>query len=82
MEEEDVVALGLYFAGLMDAHRVQSKQVAIVSGEAPETVSRFKTGSRSVNRKQFCQMMIALGRCIERREETAHKISQNVRRAA
>ncbi len=61
-------ALGPYVAGLMDAYGVQPKQVAILSGEAQSTVSRLRTGSRQVNGKQFCQILIAVGRSYERQQ--------------
>jgi hypothetical protein len=72
--EEDAVALGLYVAGLMDAYRVQPKQVAFLSGEAQSTVSRLRTGSRKVNKKQMCQILFAAGRAYQQDLNGQHKV--------
>ena len=69
-------ALGPYVAGLMDSLGVQPKTVALISGEAQSTVSRLRTGSRTVNTRQFCQILIAVGRAHERQQTKAQTKAQ------
>lgn len=64
--------VGQVLRGMMLAHHVQGKALAVVADMHPSAVSRALNVGAKLTPTQVLQLGVALGRLVERRECCAH----------